>query len=237
MNIYENTVVNKHLGNSDIITSSYFKTLIDNPFITLEGAYLTYQQSTNINIHKGILTPEDDVDTPEENDFYFNTDDRTEFKYSGTDWVALESSLLDMIVETGFSSSWIPITTLKRDNFIELTLPKDYLPINIDESVNIFIGFKDMVDSEKIISAMGIPLVKETSRFFSREVNTLIHIPIDFKCGFINLLVDSNIKKLEDPTIDSDLPTIGELLAKYNSESSDDSSVGAGNLSGTSLIF
>lgn len=237
MNIYNDTSLTQTLTSGDLITSSYFKDLINNPFKTLEGAYITYQ-ITNLNIFKGSSGPDVDVTDPALNDFYFNTENQTEYKYSGTDWIELTSSMLDIIVETGFSSSWIPVTTIKRAGFIELTIPKDYLPINIDESLNIFIGFKDIVDSSKIVSAIGMPLELSNTRFFSREVNTSISFPIDFKCGFLNLITDTNINKLENPEIDNELtPNIGTLLAEYKSYSSDNSSVGAGNISGTSLIF
>lgn len=236
MDIYKNDTVNKIVSSDTIITSSYFKDLIQTPFLTLEGAYITYQ-ITNINLYKGKEGPETDISSPQENDFYFNTSTKEEFKYSGIIWEELTTPLLDLLVETGFSSTWIPITTMYRDTFIELAIPKNYLPININESVNIFIGFKDIVNSSTIISSLGIPLSDSTSRYFSREVNTLIKIPIDFKCGFINLMLDSNLKKLENPILNTSLPTIGELISQYNSYSSDSSSVGAGNLSGTSLIL
>jgi hypothetical protein len=242
MSIYnnENVRVELPLGNS-LITSKYFKSIIGDPFRTLEGAYLTYYFENTVKIYRGEEFPEEGIN---DGDFFINDRTFDEYRYIEDEgelsWVELTDPLLDSL--NTFNSGWIPLTTLHRGNELELLLPQDYLPDNFYESENlpsIIIGFRDLVNSSKYVSAFGIFPEIGDSRLIDKEVNTTITLPIDFNCGLIPTILQSNPKKLEGEGNYSspEVSNIASLLANYKSYSSDLSSTGLGELEGTSLKF
>lgn len=234
MELYNNIKSTEVIGNNTLVTSSYFKDLISKEFVTLEGAFLTYQIGNN-KIYTGTDGPQSDVGSPEDNDFYFNTDTKEELIYNG-EWSLLTTPLLDLIVETGFSADWIPTNTLWKNNTLQILIPSGYLPVNFSESTYMFIGFKNLV-TNKIISSIGIPL----NNTIDINDNTSIQLKIDFRCGLININEDKDIKTLEGESFDTsqveEAYTIHNFLSEYNSNTSDTSSAGSGNMLGTSLNF
>lgn len=227
-----------NLDPTKTIVSPQFKELKDTPSSILEGAYITYQIS-DLNVTLGVLDGTEIV-SPEENSFYHNTITKESERYVNSTWETLETSLLDLIVESGFSSTWRPVVTLIREPYIEICIPKEYLPINVESSQTLFVGFKDVSSSNSLVRpAIGIPLNGESVKFYDREDNVVISLPMTFSCNFLPITNDI-IEELEDSKNynTNKHKTIHYLLSEYksfsNNNKSDKNSV---NLNGSMLKF
>lgn len=236
--IYSNSRVSETI--TEIITSSSFRNIIMDPSSVLEGAYINYQIS-NIVIKTGSLGPETDVDLPELNNFYFNLSTKEEFKYNNNEeWVLLEEPMIDTIINSGFSLGWVPVETLVRDNYIEILVPRNYLPENFESSNFLFIGFKDYLRNVTV-GAFAVPMINSNGyKIMELDFNTTITLPIVFTCGFLPIINTPNILSLEGlntNTYNPAFPNIHSFKVFQDSHSSNSSSVGASKFLGTTLNF
>lgn len=230
--------IQKNINSFKTIFSPELQGTLINSSSILEGVYISYQIS-DLNVTLG-TSGTSEVSNPQDNHFYHNTDTKESFRYFSGTWSLLTEPLLSIIVEGGFSSQWRPLTTLIReDDYLEVIIPKDFLPININDSQTVFLGFKDlMVTNDKIKPVIGIPLVDNGERFYSREVNTVIRFPFSITCNFLPIL-DSNTDLL-DNSLDYDRDkhkTINYILSEYKSYSSTNSDLDSPNLNGSTLKF
>lgn len=234
---FTDTNIQKQLTSEKTILENSFKNIMEDSTSILEGAYISYQVS-DLNVDLGTGGTQD-VTSPVENQFYHNTSTKENFRYSGGTWTQLDTSLLGLIVEAGFSSLWRKVDTLLRDSFLEIIIPNNYLPLNSENSQTLFIGFKNLMTSnDKITPAIGIPLVDSSERFYDREVNTVFRFPFKTKGNFIPLVEGSN-KQLED-SLDYDRDkhrTIHYILSEYKSYSGSKSDGNSPDLNGTTLRF
>lgn len=234
---FSDSRIQKQIPPTNSILESTFRETLEDPTSILEGAYIAYQV-TDVRVDLGTGGTVD-VPTPEENQFYHNTVTKESFRYSGGTWNLLTSSLLKIIVEAGFSSQWRKVNTLLREDHIELLIPKDYLPINIEGSQMLFVGFRNLlVSSEDVVPGIGLPLLEGGSRFYDRDTNTVIRIPFQNNCNFLPIS-EGQINELEN-SLNYDRnkhQTIHYIMSEFISYSSSVGDLNAPDINGTTLRF
>jgi len=237
-NKYADERITKNLPITDTVLESQFLDIIRDTTAVVEGAYIAYQID-DLNIKLGELGTAE-VEDPSSTPFYHNTASKESYFYTGGAWTALDRSLLQVVVDLGFTSAWLPINTLIReeDNYLDLLIPHEYLPLNASISKILFVGFKNLIVSDDVIPVLGIPLENEDGeRFFERTINTNISLPISFSGSFIPL-VDTFYGELENSTgYDSDeVETMNYILSEYRSYTRTSNFTGP-DLNGSTLSY
>lgn len=232
---FTNPKIQKVIPNTEYIVSPKFKGITDDYNSVLSGAYITYQVSP-VDLE---ITTLDDTPTnlnPIEGlSFSYNTLSKETKRYTNGSWGVMSEDVLEVIIEAGFTATWRPMTTVLREDSLEVLIPAETMPVNIESSQMLFVGFKREDLAGEIISpAMGMPITS-IDRYYSRSDNTTITFPFNYNCNlFFNTTED--IDKLENSkNFDTKHKTILELLADYNSSSSSWSDLDSVDLSGSIL--
>ena len=135
--------IQKNLSDEEFIVSSKFKDTLEEYTPVLSGAYVTYQVSL---LDIGITTFPDTPTNPNPVDglsFSYNIYSKETHRYINGAWELMTEDLLEVIIEAGFTATWKPMSTVIREKSLEVLIPSNSMPINIESSQMIFIGFNN----------------------------------------------------------------------------------------------